>query len=115
MTVFVIGGTAPPRFRWVASRRGYASCKRHYGAGYHVAKHLAVPNNITLVPLPPYAPELNPVENVWEYLRGNKLSIAVFDGYDDIVEKSCTAWSFFANDPNCVKSITTRAWARVNR
>src|ERR1019366_1720017 len=45
------------------------------GAGYHVAADLVVPDNITLVPLPPYAPELNPVENVWEYLRGNKLSI----------------------------------------
>jgi len=41
------------------------------GAGYHVAKDLTVPHNITLVPLPPYAPELNLIENVWEYLRGN--------------------------------------------
>ena len=32
-TVFLFGGTTPPRFRWVASRRGYASCMRHYGAG----------------------------------------------------------------------------------
>ena len=32
-TVFFFGGTTPPRFRWVASRRGYASCMRHYGAG----------------------------------------------------------------------------------
>jgi DDE superfamily endonuclease len=38
-----------------------------------------------LVRLPPYAPELNPIENVWEYLRGNKLAITVFDDYDDIV------------------------------
>jgi transposase len=45
------------------------------GAGYHVAARLAVPPNITLVRLPPYAPELNPIENVWEYLRGNKLVI----------------------------------------
>ena len=84
------------------------------GAGYHVAKHLAVPENITLVPLPPYAPELNPVENVWEYLRGNKLAITVFDGYDDIVEKSCDAWMFFANDPDRIKSVTARSWATVN-
>jgi hypothetical protein len=39
------------------------------GAGYHLAKDPAIPENITLVGLPPYAPELNPVENVWEYLR----------------------------------------------
>jgi hypothetical protein len=52
------------------------------GAGYHIAAALAIPENITLVRLPPYAPELNPIENVWEYLRGNKLAITVFDDYD---------------------------------
>ena len=81
------------------------------GAGYHIAKDLAVPENITLVSLPPYAPELNPVENVWQYLRGNKLAITVFDGYDDIVDKACDAWTFFASDPDRIASITTRAWA----
>src|SRR5450759_2591893 len=83
------------------------------GAGYHVAKDLAVPHNITLVPLPPYAPELNPIENVWEYLRGNKLAITVFDSYDDILDKACDAWTFFANDQNRIASITTRSWATV--
>jgi transposase len=83
------------------------------GAGYHVAKHLAVPHNVTLVPLPPYAPELNPIENVWEYLRGNKLAITVFESYDDIVDKSCEAWTFFAHDKDRIGSITTRSWASV--
>jgi transposase len=82
-------------------------------AGYHVAKHLAVPHNVTLVPLPPYAPELNPIENVWEYLRGNRLAITVFDSYGDIVEKACKAWTFFADDKDRIASITTRAWATV--
>jgi len=77
------------------------------GAGYHVAARLAVPPNITLVRLPPYAPELNPLENVWEYLRGNKLAITVFESYDDIVDKSCTAWRFFADDSERVASITS--------
>ena len=83
------------------------------GAGYHVAKNLTVPSNITLVPLPPYAPELNPIENVWEYLRGNKLAITVFKNYDDIIDKSCEAWTFFADDPDRIASITTRSWATV--
>ena len=83
------------------------------GAGYHVAKHLAVPHNVTLVPLPPYAPELNPIENVWEYLRGNKLAITVFESYDDIVDKACEAWTFFAHDKDRIASITTRSWASV--
>ena len=84
------------------------------GAGYHVAKHLDVPDNITLVPLPPYAPELNPVENVWEYLRGNKLAITVFDSYDDILDRTCNAWTFFADDPDRIASITSRSWATVS-
>jgi hypothetical protein len=84
------------------------------GAGYHVAARLAVPRNITLIRLPPYAPELNPIENVWEYLRGNKLAITVFESYDDIVDKSCAAWNFFADDPEHVASITSRTWATVN-
>jgi transposase len=83
------------------------------GAGYHVAKDLAVPRNITLIPLPPYAPELNPIENVWEYLHGNKLAITVFESYDDIVAKACDAWTFFAHDNDRIASITTRSWASV--
>ena len=84
------------------------------GAGYHGAKNLTVPKNVTLVALPPYAPELNPIENVWAYLRGNKLAITVFDSYDDIVEKTCDAWMFFATDKGRVTSITARSWATVN-
>lgn len=84
------------------------------GAGYHIAKDLAVPDNITLIRLPPRAPELNPIENVWEYLRGNKLAITVFDSYEDIVDKTCDAWTFFANDLDRVASVTTRSWATVN-
>jgi DDE superfamily endonuclease len=83
------------------------------GAGYHTANNLVVPDNITLINLPPYAPELNPIENVWEYLRGNKLAITVFDSYDDIVDKACSAWNFFANDLDRIASITARSWATV--
>ena len=56
----------------------------------------------------------SPVENVWAYLRANKLAITVFDSYDDIVDACCKAWNFFANDPNAVTSITTRSWEQVN-
>ncbi|MCZ0964004.1 hypothetical protein OU682_20640 [Paracoccus sp. EF6] len=57
--------------------------------------------------LPPYAPELNPVENIWAYLRANRLAISVFDTYDDIVDRCCDAWNAFANDPERVRSIAT--------
>lgn len=50
------------------------------GAGWHQrGERLTVPDNITLLSLPPYSPELNPMENVWDYLRGNKLSHMVWD------------------------------------
>jgi transposase len=84
------------------------------GAGWHGSKDLVVPDNVTLLPLPPYAPELNPVENVWQYLRANKLAITVFDSYAEIVDKCCEAWNFFANNPHLVASITSRKWAPVN-
>jgi len=84
------------------------------GAGYHIAEDLKVPPNITLVPLPRYAPELNPMENVWEYLRGNKLAITVFDSYHDILDTTCNAWMFFENDKERIATITSRSWATVN-
>ena len=84
------------------------------GAGWHSSKDLAVPDNITLLPLPPYAPELNPVENVWQFLRANKLAITVFDSYAEIVDKCCEAWNFFAGAPELVASITSHEWATVN-
>jgi len=89
------------------------------GAGWHSSKTLAVPDNISLLPLPPDSPELNPpdgqwVENVWQYLRANWLAISVFDDYPAIVDACCLAWNRFANDPKTVTSITDRQWAQVN-
>lgn len=84
------------------------------GAGYHIAADLNVPPNITLVPLPPHAPELNPMENVWEYLRSNKLAITVFDSYEDILDTACDAWMFFETNKERITTITTRPWASVN-
>ena len=71
-----------------------------------------MPENITLMHLPPYAPELNPVENVWEYLRANKLCNLVWDTYDAIVEACRKAWEVI-NDPGRIRSIGTREWALV--
>ena len=84
------------------------------GAGWHCAKALEVPDNITLLKLPPYAPELNPMENVWAYLRANKLAISVFDSYGDILNKCQDARNFFANDPERITSITHRDWITVS-
>ena len=84
------------------------------GAGYHRAGKLKLPHNLSLIRLPPYSPELNSVENIWEYLRKNKLANSVFETYEDIVEACCKAWNFFANNPAVVTSITARDWAHVS-
>jgi hypothetical protein len=85
------------------------------GAGWHQqGGSLRLPDTITLLPLPPYAPELNPMENVWEYLRANKLSRLVWDSYQDIVAACKEAWDFLIDDPDRISSIGTRAWASVN-
>ena len=85
------------------------------GAGWHQpGKRLRIPSNITLLPLPPYSPELNPMENIWDYLRGNKLSRRVWDSYEAIVAACNDAWHFLVDDPERINSIAHRAWAWVN-
>jgi transposase len=85
------------------------------GAGWHQSGgQLRVPTNITLLPLPPYAPELNPMENIWDYLRGNKLSKRVWNSYQDIVAACRDAWRFLVGDPQRIDTIAHRAWASVN-
>ena len=61
-------------------------------AGWHTTTKLDIPTNITPILLPSRAPELNPVENIWQYLRANWLSNRVFDTYEAIIEASCDAW-----------------------
>jgi transposase len=85
------------------------------GAGWHQSGgRLRVPANITLLPLPPYAPELNPMENIWDYLRGNKLSKRVWNSYQDIVAACSDAWLFLIGDPQRIDTIAHRTWASVN-
>ena len=85
------------------------------GAGWHqTGGALHLPDNIVLLPLPPYAPELNPMENVWEYLRENRLSAGVWDSYDEIMRACADAWNWLINDVDRIRSIGTRDWATVN-
>ena len=80
-------------------------------AGWHMSTKLVVPDNITLLPLPPRSPELNPAENVWQFLRENWLSNRVFASYDDIVEHCCDAWNKLIDQPWKIMSIGHRDWA----
>ena len=75
-------------------------------AGWHVARRLAVPDNVTLLPLPPYSPELNPVERVWLYLRERFLSHRVLDGYEAVLDAACRAWNALAAEPGRLASLT---------
>jgi hypothetical protein len=85
------------------------------GAGWHQrGNKLLVPDNISLLSLPAYSPELNPMENVWDYLRQNKLCAGVWNTYDDIVEACQKAWNFIARDPDRIRSIGRRKWACVS-
>ena len=80
-------------------------------AGWHVSKKLAIPANITLLPLPPRSSELNPMENIWQFMRDNWLSNRVFKSYDDIVDHCCFAWRKLINQPWKIMSIGLRGWA----
>src|SRR3954471_4546665 len=83
------------------------------GAAWPGAGGLAGPESLTLPPLPSYAPELNPVENVWEYLRQNKLGHRVWPDYEAIVATCCEAWNWLAAAPDRLASIPRREWARA--
>ncbi len=80
-------------------------------AGWHTTRALTVPKNITMILLPSRAPELNPVENIWQYLRQNWLSNRVFDTYEDIVDAACEAWRNLIAQPETITSIGSRQWA----
>lgn len=80
-------------------------------AGWHTTPKLAVPANITLLRLPPRCPELNPTENIWQYMRQNWLSNRVFENYKDIVDHCCDAWNKLVALPQTITSIGLRDWA----
>lgn len=80
-------------------------------AGWHTTGKLSLPNNITLMMLPSRAPELNPVENVWQFMRDNWLSNRIFNSYDAIIDHCCEAWNKLVNQPWQIISIGTRDWA----
>ena len=82
-------------------------------AGWHDSRCLDAPDNITLLPLPSYSPELNPVENVWQYLRQNFLSNRVYDDEETLIDACCTAWNTLIDLPDKITEITSREWANA--
>jgi hypothetical protein len=81
------------------------------GAGWHVSDDLTVPANLTLIHPPPYSPELNPVERVWEYLRDRWLSHRVLaGGHEAVVDAACAAWNALLAEPGRLRSLTNFPW-----
>jgi transposase len=82
-------------------------------AGWHTTTNLDVPENITPIFLPSRAPELNPVENIWQCLRANWLYNRVFENYHEIIAAICDAWQKLIPKPGTINSIGLRQWARI--
>ncbi len=80
------------------------------GAGWHGKAALNVPDNITLLTLPPYSPELNPVERVWLYLRERYLSFRLHQKEEAIVDALCTAWNALRAETGRLKTLTSYPW-----
>jgi hypothetical protein len=84
-------------------------------AGWHGAKDLKIPSYLSLLQLPPRAPELNSPENIWQFMRQNWLSNRIFKSFDDIVDHCCYAWNTVIDQPWKIMSIARREWAVVGQ
>jgi transposase len=80
------------------------------GAGWHTAHDLAVPANMRLLPLPPYSPELNPVEHLWDELREKSFHNRIFDSMDALEQHLCETLQTFEQDTARIRSICAWPW-----
>ena len=80
------------------------------GAGWHRARKLRVPANISLLPLPPYSPELNPVEHIWDELREKWFQNLVFNSIKAVEDRLVEALVTLENDNTRVQNLTAFPW-----
>ena len=83
------------------------------GAAWHQAHLTEKFDNLSIIKLPPYSPELNPIEQVWQWLRQNELANRCFRGYEDIVNECSRAWNVFISDASRVIDLCSRDWIKV--
>jgi len=81
-------------------------------AGWHMTGKLVVPSTISIIPLPAKCPELNPVENIWQFMRDNWLSNRIFTSHESIIDHCCEAWNKRIDQPWRIMTIRRRQWAR---
>jgi hypothetical protein len=79
-------------------------------AGWHTARRLTWPANISPLHVPPYSPELNGIERVWLYLKERFLSHRVFPGIDAIIDACCDAWNALLGEAGRVRSLAGLPW-----
>lgn len=82
-------------------------------AGWHTSESIYDISNVVPLFLPPASPELNPMEQVWKWLKDHFLSNRVFDGYDDIENSSCMAWNIFAKSKELFQTMCSPIWANL--
>jgi transposase len=78
------------------------------GASWHSSEELVIPKNMTLYHLPPYSPELNPIERLWDYIKENYLSTRVFANMEEIFDYGVRAWR--ALNPKTISSVCAVPW-----
>lgn len=83
------------------------------GAGWHTAKDLRIPSTMKLLWLPPYSPELNPAEHIWEYMRENDFGNDHFDSLDEVEARLSTSLHRLIQQPGLVKSMTSFDWIKT--
>ena len=83
-------------------------------SGFHMSKKLKIPENVTIVPLPSYSPELNPVENLWHYFRSHYWANKTYADYDALRLAAVDAWQRAALDKEIVKSVCFAEYAQRN-
>jgi transposase len=82
------------------------------GAGFHVSRQLQVPANITIIQLPPYSPELNPIENLWHYLKSHFWSNRAYADYDHLEQAAIEAWKKAVLDADLMKTVCAAPYVK---
>ena len=99
----ISNATEPDRFAVVIMDR----------AGWHTTDNIYDMPNLAPLFLPPTSPELNPMEQVWKWIKDHFLSNRIFDDYEDIEQSSCKAWNFFTSCESLFDSMCYPSWAKM--
>jgi transposase len=84
------------------------------GAGFHTGAELVVPSNVSLIQLPPYSPELNPVENLWHYLRAHYWSNRPYRDYQELEEEASRSLCAVCEDTETIKTVCNAPYVQTS-